>query len=87
MDPIEAESRKEGEIKVQHIGHEHPLLFTQHQIVASEEEECFVCWKPVEGWSYGCNGYVNTMDLAIDATRKIAEQSTLTFNVCYYPTP
>ncbi|KAK9003488.1 hypothetical protein V6N11_061048 [Hibiscus sabdariffa] len=46
-------------MELQHIGHEHPLVFIQHPIVASEEENeeynCLGCGKPVEGWCYGCN--------------------------------
>ncbi|KAK8623624.1 hypothetical protein V6N13_064991 [Hibiscus sabdariffa] len=41
-------------MELQHIGHEHPLVFIQHPIVASEEENeeynCLGCGKPVEGW-------------------------------------
>ncbi|KAK8477394.1 hypothetical protein V6N12_012412, partial [Hibiscus sabdariffa] len=45
-------------MELQHIGHEHPLVFIQHPIVASEEENeeynCLGCGKPVEG-CYCCS--------------------------------
>ncbi|KAE8702985.1 Pentatricopeptide repeat superfamily protein [Hibiscus syriacus] len=54
MDPIESESRNQGQMEIQYIGHEHPLVFIQDRIVSSREEDCFVCGKALEGWSYSC---------------------------------
>ncbi|XP_039010364.1 uncharacterized protein LOC120139101 [Hibiscus syriacus] len=53
---MESENKKERQMELEHMGHEHPLAFIRDRIVTSEEEEdCFVCEKAVEGWSDGCN--------------------------------
>ncbi|KAE8702978.1 Pentatricopeptide repeat superfamily protein [Hibiscus syriacus] len=91
MAPMESESRKEGQMELQHIGHEHPLVLMHHQIVASEDEDeragCgFGCGIPLEGWIYGCSEckfYLHKgcaeLDLQPRLNHPFHPQHTLTF--------
>ncbi|XP_016740425.1 uncharacterized protein [Gossypium hirsutum] len=56
MDLTLSESKKRGEMELQHFSHHHPLLFIQHQSVADKAALCFGCEELVVGPSYGCNG-------------------------------
>ncbi|XP_040963826.1 uncharacterized protein [Gossypium hirsutum] len=55
MDLTLSETKKRGEMELQHFSHHHPLLFIQHQSVTDEAAQCFGCEELIDGPSYGCN--------------------------------
>ncbi|TYI35186.1 hypothetical protein ES332_A03G058700v1 [Gossypium tomentosum] len=57
MDLTLSETKKMGEMELQHFSHHHPLLFIQHQSVTDEAAQCFGCEELIDGPSYGCNDY------------------------------
>ncbi|KAK8361761.1 hypothetical protein V6Z12_A03G058800 [Gossypium hirsutum] len=62
MDLTLSETKKRGEMELQHFSHHHPLLFIQHQSVTDEAAQCFGCEELIDGPSYGCNDYKAVWD-------------------------
>ncbi|KAK8613774.1 hypothetical protein V6N13_101530 [Hibiscus sabdariffa] len=78
----------ESIMEIHHFSHHHPLVI-QDQGFASEAAHCFGCDRSLEGSStYACTELlvgVLTMDLATDATLKIADHPLIaTFGAFHY---